>query len=335
MTKRVETRRGLLRGLAATSVMASPLAAAARALALPGPQPGPRSAPSRPVVAIARREGLLKDAAFDPAKLKEALGAAVARAAGESAPVDGLRRLFRPNDIVGIKVNCIAGRGLSPRPEVALQLATWLQAAGVAAERIVIWDRTQRELREAGYTPNTGSGVRVVGTDGDYEATPRAWGPESSRFARLLAEEMTALIDLAVLKDHSGAGISLSMKNWYGAVHNPNRLHADNCAPFIPHLAASPLIRGKLRLTVVDGSVGQCHAGPSRSPRWIWPYNGFLASTDPVAIDAVGWRVLEARRKEVSLPTLTAEGREPRYIAAAEKLGIGVAEPSRITTAEV
>ena len=47
---------------------------------------------------------------------------------------------------MGIKVNCIAGRGMSSRPEVALQLAQWLQLAGVAAERIVIWDRTDREL---------------------------------------------------------------------------------------------------------------------------------------------------------------------------------------------
>lgn len=335
MTRPACGRRGVLRGLAATSALATPLAAAARALAIPGPRPGARSLPSRPVVAIARREGLLRDAAFDPAKLQQALGAAVARAGGEATPVEAFRRLFRPGDVVGIKVNCIAGRGLSPRPEVALQLAGWLQSAGIAPERIVIWDRTERELRDAGYTPNAGRGVRVIGTDGDYEAAARSWGPESSRFARLLVEEMTALIDLAVLKDHNGPGVSLSMKNWFGAIHNPSRLHAEGCNPFIPHLAASPLIRGKLRLTVVDGSVGQCHAGPSRSPRWIWPYHGFLASTDPVALDSVGWRVLEARRKEVGLPTFAAEGREPRFIAAAEKLGLGVADPGRIETAEV
>jgi uncharacterized protein (DUF362 family) len=335
MTKPALGRRGILRGLAATSAMATPLAAAAHALAIPGPQPGPRSRPSKPVVAIARREGLLREAAFDAAKLQDALGAVVARAASEAGPVEAFRRLFKPTDVVGIKLNCIAGRGLSPRPEVALQLAAWLQAAGIAPEHIVIWDRTERELREAGYTPNAGRGVRVIGTDGDYEASPRSWGPESSRFARLLAEEMTALIDLAVLKDHNLPGVSLSMKNWYGAIHNPSRLHAEGCNPFIPHLAASPLIRGKLRLTVVDGSLGQCHAGPSRSPRWIWPYSGFVASTDPVALDSVGWRILEARRKEVGLPTLAAEGREPRFIAAAEKLGLGVAEASRIETAEV
>jgi uncharacterized protein (DUF362 family) len=125
------------------------------------------------------------------------------------------------------------------------------------------------------------------------------------------------------------------MKNWYGVVHNPNKLHADNCAPYVPHLVAFPLIRDRLRLSVVDGSLAQCHGGPARSPRWAWPYAGFLASTDPVALDAVGWQVLESRRKEVGLRPLAAEGREPRYIGGAARLGLGVADPARIERVDV
>jgi uncharacterized protein (DUF362 family) len=328
-------RRGALRGIAATALGVSPLGRLAEALALPGPQPAPRSAPSRAVVAVSRRDGMtLPNAGLDPEKLRQALGAVVARAAGEATPLDACRRLFRPNDVVGIKVNCIAGRGLSSRPEVAHQLASFLQASGLPAERIVIWDRSERELRDAGFTPNGGRGVRVVGIDADYDGAVREWGPSGSRFARLLIEDITALIDLPVLKDHGLAGVSLGLKNWYGAVHNPNKLHADNCQPFVPHLAAFPLIREKLRLTVVDGTIGQCHGGPGRSPRWAWPYQGFLASSDVVAVDAVGLRVLEARRKEVGLPAFSAEGREPTYIAAAAKLGLGVADPGRIELVE-
>lgn len=327
-------RRRTIAAMAAGAVGASPVARAAELL-LPGPAPGPKSAPTRPVVAVGRRAGLTSAAgALDAKLLESGLGAAVARAAGEATPVAAMRRLFKPNDIVGIKVNCLGGRGVATRPEVALQLAAWLQQAGVAPERIYVWDRTDRELRAAGYAPSQ-SGVRVFGTNDAFDVPLVEWGPAASRFDRVLASELTALISCAVLKDHGLAGVSLTMKNWYGVVHNPNKLHDEGCAPFIPHLAASSLIRPKLRLNVVDGSLGQCHGGPGRSPRWAWPFEGFLASTDPVAIDAVGREVLEARRREVGLPTLAAEGREASYIEGAAKLGLGSADLARILKVEV
>ncbi len=326
-------RRRTLAGLAALA--ATPLARAAEAF-LPGPAPAPRSAPSRPVVAVGRRQGLVTaTGAVDPKLLEAALGAAVARAGGEATPVAAMRKLFKPTDVVGIKVNSLGGRGVSTRPEVALQLAAFLQAAGVAADRIYVWDRTDRELRAAGYAVSTGPGVRVFGTNEDFDERLVEWGPSASRFDRVLANELTAVISCTHLKDHGLAGASLTMKNWYGAIHNPNKLHDDGCAPYVPHLVACPMIHEKLRLNVLDGAVAQCHGGPGRAPRWAWPYGGFLASTDPVAADAIGRQVLEDRRKEVGLPPLAAEGREPRYIADAARLGLGVADLRRIETVEV
>ena len=169
-------RRRTLAGLAAGAVASSPLARAAEAF-LPGPPPGPKSAPSRPVVAVGRRAGLVTaGGAIDPRLLEAALGAAVARAAGEPTPVAAMRRLFKPTDVVGIKVNCLGGRGVSTRPEVALQLAAFLQAAGVPADRIYVWDRTDRELRAAGYVLDRGRGVRVFGTNEDFDGRLVEWG---------------------------------------------------------------------------------------------------------------------------------------------------------------
>lgn len=330
-------RRELLRGLAAAAATASPLARAVEALAIPGPPPSPLSAPSRAVVALGRREGMLSRPAGPIAlpRMREALGAAVARAAGEGTPVAAMRRLFSARDVVGIKVNCIAGRGLSTRPEVALQLAAWLAEAGVRPERIVIWDRTERELKSAGFTPGASSGPHVAGTDGDWERRVREWGPSASRFSRLLAEDLTALIDLPVMKDHGLAGLSLGMKNWYGVVHNPNKLHEEACQPFVPHLSAYPLVREKLRLTVVDATTAQWHAGPSYSPAWAVAWQGFLASTDVVAVDATGLRIMEEERRRLRLKPLAAEGREPKYVEAAARLGLGVADAAKIEVATV
>jgi uncharacterized protein (DUF362 family) len=124
--------------------------------------------------------------------------------------------------------------------------------------------------------------------------------------------------------------VSIGMKNWYGAIHNPNKHHEDGCAPFIPHLAAYPSIRDRLRLTVIDATTAQCHGGPAPNPRWRWNYGGVLMSTDPVAIDAVGRRLIEERREEVNLPSLAEEKREPVWIAAAARLGLGEADLRKI-----
>ena len=297
----------------------------------------PKPVPSRASVFRARREKILDEKGrTDPAILAAALGAAVARACGEEKAVDGLRRVFRPVDVVGLKVNCIAGRGLSPRPELVGLLVGWLQDAGVPARNIVVWDRTDRELASAGFEINRGgAGVRTFGTNEDYDWKPREWGPNGSCFSRLLVDDLTALINVGVLKDHELAGVSLGMKNWYGAIHNPNKCHEDGCAPFIPHLASYPLIRDKLRLTVIDALSGQCHGGPARSPKWSWPYKGVLASTDPVALEAVGARILEDRRSEVGLGTLSSEKRAPRWIGEAGKLGLGEADLARIRVEDV
>jgi uncharacterized protein (DUF362 family) len=328
-------RRRTVSALAAGAVSATPLARAAERL-LPGPPPGPGSASPPSVVAVARRPGLVgpRDA-FDPGKLADGLAGSIARATGEDSHLDGLRRLFRPTDVVGIKVNCLGGVGVSTRPEVALKLADWLQAAGVPARSILIWDRTDRELRAAGYAPGDGPGVRVRGTNDDWDRGLTEWGPSASQFARVMVEDLTAVISLGRLKDHGLAGVTLSLKNWYGVVNNPNKLHAEGCAPYVPHLVAHPLIREKLRLSIVDGSTGQCHGGPGRAPNWDWPFHGFLASTDPVALDTVGWQIIEAQRKTVGLPALADEERAPRYIAGAVKVGLGTGDPARIEVADV
>ena len=150
-----------------------------------------------------------------------------------------------------------------------------------------------------------------------------------------MIEDVTALINVGVLKDHDLAGVSLGMKNWYGAIHNPNKCHADQCAPFIPPLSAFPLIHDRLRLTVIDGVTGQCHAGPGAAPKWAWPYKGVLASVDPVAIDAVGCGIIEDRRREVGLPSLAQDKRTPRWIADACKLGLGEADLAKIRVEDV
>ncbi len=318
---------------------AKPAGAGKPAAAAPAPGAGSSQGAARPraLVTRARRSDLLSDKGIPrPERLDEALGAAVARAAGEKGPVEGMRKLFKPGDVVGIKLNTLGGKGLSPTPQVVDALTRWLQAAGVPARNILVVDRSDRELTRAGFTLNRGeSGVRCFGINDDWEWTPREWGRGGSCFARVLVKDITALINVGVLKDHDLAGVSVCLKNWYGFIHNPNKHHDDGCNPYVAHLAAYPLIHDKVRLGLVDGMTAQCHGGPARQPRWAWPWQGFLASADLVAIDAVGKSIIEARRKEVGLPTLAQEKREPRYIVEGGQIGLGESDMSRIRIEDV
>jgi uncharacterized Fe-S center protein len=71
-------------------------------------------------------------------------------------------------------------------------------------------------------------------------------------------------------------------------------------------------------------------------------YEAVMASTDPVAIDAIGWEIVEKMRADFGLKPLAQDtnpnhpkGREPKYIARAEQLGLGIADRSKITLKEL
>ncbi len=72
-------------------------------------------------------------------------------------------------------------------------------------------------------------------------------------------------------------------------------------------------------------------------PQWTWRFNGVLASTDPVALDAVGWRIIERQRALKGMPSLERDKRAPRYIATAADAAhrLGVDDPARIDRREV
>jgi uncharacterized protein (DUF362 family) len=246
--------------------------------------------------------------------------------------------LFRADDRVGIKVNTIGGRALSTRPEVALALAGRLVQAGIGEKNIIVWDRTTRELREAGYSPAAArSGIRVLGTDAEgvgYGADLVAHRGIGSLFSRILTDLTTASVSLAILKDHGMAGVTAGMKNYFGAIHNPNKYHDGHCDPYVAEVFDAPPVRSRHRLTVLDALVVQFHKGPAFHPRWAAKHGGFVLSLDPVAADAVGWTIIERLRAKAGLPALRDEGRAPGYLATAEKMGLGRADVASIDVVE-
>jgi len=257
---------------------------------------------------------------------------------GERDEKNAVLSVFRPDDCVGIKVNTIGGRPISTRPEISLSLAGWISRNGLPEKNIIIWDRTNRELRDAGYRLSAvANGFKVFGTDTDGAG----YGGElvshlniGSLFSRIQTDLVTASVSLAILKDHGLAGVTAGMKNYFGTIHNPNKYHDSRCNPFVPEVFDSPPVKGKHRISILDCLVVQYHRGPSFHPQWAERYGGFVFSLDPVAADSVGWALIERLRAGKGLPSLAEEGREPLYLATAEKMGLGRATLSEIETIE-
>lgn len=256
---------------------------------------------------------------------------AVARSIGARSGVEAAARLFSPDDTVGIKVNCLAGSLMSPRVELVEALVDLIANAGVDRRSIIVFERSDRELERAGFTIREhGSPYRCIGTNNDFDREPSSSGAIGSCFARMVSTTCTALVSFGVVKDHDLSGVSAGMKNWYGVIHNPNKYHQNGCDPYIADVARHPFIRDKLRLTVLDGVVAQCHGGPAYRAGATFELGRVAASTDPVAADLWAWREIEAERAKRGMPTLEAAGRPVRFLATAAKAGLGVDDPEKL-----
>jgi uncharacterized protein (DUF362 family) len=276
--------------------------------------------------------------AVDPAVVTKMFARGFALLTGEKDDTRAVSSLFRPDDRVGIKVNTIGGKVLSTRPDVALPLASWLSRNGLQDKNLFIWDRTTRELRDAGYATSAGrTGIKVFGTDTDgvgYETGLVSHLGVGSLYSKIQTEFATASISLAILKDHGLAGVTAGMKNYFGAIHNPNKYHDFHCNPFVAEVFDAPPVKAKHKVSIIDALVVQYHKGPSYHARWAAKYGGLIFGLDPVAADSIGWSIIERLRADGGLPTLKEEGREPAYLATAEKMGLGRVGLGSIETVE-
>jgi uncharacterized protein (DUF362 family) len=257
---------------------------------------------------------------------------------GMSKLQDGFRSFLPIKNTIGIKINTIGGKKISTRPTVALHLANTISENHGDKKEIIIWDRTNRELKEAGYKLNWNrEGIRIFGTDTQGVGYSRSLVSHlniGSLFSSIQADQISSSISLAILKDHGLAGVTAGMKNYFGAIHNPNKYHDTNCDPFVAEVFDTALIKNKHVLTILDALTVQYHRGPSFHSRWADKKGMLIFSFDPVAADTAGWQIIEKLRAEKGLPSLKEEEREPQYLKTAENMGIGIAEIEKIRIEE-
>lgn len=333
------TRRDFLRnigaGVAGAALLCSCKGASQASSSAPtrvAQAPAVQPAPAEKVrAAIIRHSGILADESTpDPDAVLAALDAGVRHCFGTDDAPAAWRRVAGPDDVVAIKVNCISGLIYST-PEVSGAIAQRLIEVGVPPEKIIIWDRDSGELQRSRYRINRdGPGVRCYGTDGAYGDWVRHRSI-SVRLSRII-DEATVIINVPVLKNHGGAGVTLSMKNHYGSVANPGDLHANLCNPACAHLADLPAIRDKTRLIVCDATRGLCDQGPGGTPDRLWPARSLIVSTNMVAADVLGLEMIEAERARRGLVTIAPHA---IHIATAASIGLGPNDRAQMDVLEL
>jgi len=153
----------------------------------------------------------------------------------------------------------------------------------------------------------------------------------NDRQAYTVLAPCTALINVRPVRTHWWSGIGGCIKNYIMFVTNPADYHTDACSPLgsIWHL---PSVKGKTRLNILLALTPLFHGrGPHHyDPRYVWQYKGFFVSFDPVAIDAMGLKLIQAKRlqyfgREIALET------PPKHIVVADKkYKLGTSDPKQI-----
>ena len=97
---------------------------------------------------------------------------------------DSCGLFFSRDDVVGIKVNPVGPGTISTHLEVVDALIDWLVAGGLNRKNIIIWDRFDYMLRDAGFTPEKYPGVGIEGLQTMDEAAAMGKTQDNSHWLK-------------------------------------------------------------------------------------------------------------------------------------------------------
>jgi uncharacterized protein (DUF362 family) len=342
----VHTRRVFIGGAAVAASTATVLSSGeslARTSDLAARPPAgfvPLSAPGN-VVKVKKAGCLEANGIFPKAEdAKEMLRRAMQELTGKADLAEATKLFVHPDDKVCVKVNGIALQNMATNKELVLPFVEAMIAGGVPATNITLLEQYPGFMNGTRISARgVPAGVGVVwhsNKDATMDWRDIPGTQRHTKFVRALTES-TALINFALIKDHSICGYTGALKNMtHGCSVNPQDFHDHHASPQIAILSAQDILRSRLRLCIIDGFKLMAHGGPLyKHPEYVVPHEAVYVSTDPVALDAVGWELVEKARAKFGLKSLTDEGRPPAYIHAAADLGVGIADLAKITLREV
>lgn len=273
--------------------------------------------------------------------------------------------LVSPNDKVGIKISAAGGELFTTHHDIVTAIVNGLVAAGHPRSSIIVWDRSLEGIKGAGYksgadgfqlksiTPRDGYDPKATLTapllgklvwgDVDYISDKGRSVPLSdtentsnvSHFCRILSTDVTKVINVPVMSNSTTNGIA-------GCLYNMTVPNIDNWRRFaqgtpfgaesVAVIYDNPIIAQKVVLNIMDGLLAQYGGGPQSQPNFALHHATLYASKDPVALDTVALKEMEAWRAKAAFPPI---GRLASYVQSATIVGLGNSDMSRIEVKNV
>jgi hypothetical protein len=216
-----------------------------------------RAETSAKVVLIRHPAAVAEQGKMNGEVIQAMLDEAVKTLLGTPEPVGAWRTLVKPSDVVGIKSNAW---GRLPTPaELEVAIRRRVLDAGVPEQRLDVAD----------------SGV----------------------LRNPIFLNATALVNVRPLRTHHWAGVGTCLKNYIQFVPDRPSYHPDGCAA-LGRIWTFPIVKGKTRLNILSALTPQFYGRGANffDRRYVWPYQGLIVGTDPVAVDTVGAHLLQVKR---------------------------------------
>ncbi len=294
----------------------------------------------------------------------EMLSKAMIDLTGYQSLSEAWRTFVNPGEKIGLKVNPIAGKLLSTSHAVVKSVVNQLTECGIDKKDIIIWDRREMELKDAGFTNDNYPGITIKGTECQdkngsfYDAAGRLYGENNidtkwfywadvdgqydsetmpyminggrySYFSKIVTREVDKIINIPILKN-AGSSITNAIKNLaYGSISNTGRLHEKLWNETCAEVCAFAPLRDKVVLNICDALRGCFNGGPGANPQFICNFNSLLVSTDPVAMDRIAYDIIAVKRIEKGLLKSPAP-ESLTFLKMSESLGLGISDKSKI-----
>jgi len=248
------------------------------------------------VILIRDKEVLKNDGNPDKRILSDMMDKAVTTLTGINNSSDAWKSIIKPDDIVGIKSN---EWGHLPTPKALEEiLKERVSDAGIKDQNISVRDRGV--LKDPVF------------------------------------QKSTALINVRPLRTHNWSGVGTLLKNYIVFTDKPWTYHPDTCAD-LAKLWKLPEVAGKTRLNILVMLTPLFHGtGPHHfNKEYIWKYNGLLVGFDPVAVDSIGVRILENKRKEYFSEERPLNPPAKHILLADTRHKLGNANPEKINLVSI
>ncbi len=250
-----------------------------------------KAEPKAKVILIRHSEVLGRDGRVRAEIIQPMLDEAIKVLLGKEEPLAAWKALFKSSDVVGIKSN--VWYNLPTPAELEEAIRRRLRDAGVAEKNMDIDDR--------GVLNNP------------------------------VFRKSTALVNVRPLRTHHWSGVGTCLKNYIMFVPDPSSYHDEGCSP-LGKIWTYPIVKGKTRLNILCALSPQFYGRGAHffDRRYVWPYKGLIVGTDPVAVDAVGAHLLQAKRIGFFGENRALDVPPVHIVAADKKYNLGVSDLNRI-----